>query len=491
LFGADDFAQGRSTVSALVARQAAGHASPSSQPAPPTAPTARSLRNVRLPTTRSIPAAEPGWVFGLFQYSQGQWAYLGDVNADDPVPAGRLGDVRAAAVGRMVCVYLPGRDWLLAMQAGVDGAASHMVLPGPDVEAMPGGGDAGRGAVLELLGVGRTLVMVLAGASQDGRREVYVATATFGDSTTSMPVSPQWFFQPMRRDGVPVSWADGAAPRICVVQDQLALLWSEDGKLRTATCDLSGGLGPSQDLSIFAAGPPDDEGQAIIQYFMMGVLVLLVLPMLAFRSRQPVGLPQFPPGRRPANLVRRLLAAVVDFVPMATMAGVIFPIPIPPAGLSNIQELMEYANSQGQTGQFAYLFICAHVLYVGYCIFMEARFGATVGKMIFRLRVVAMPVVSLSSFSEQAVRPSGGTQAGFVAVEARPDIRAAMLRNVSKIIELSLLMLPLLLLMPALSRARQRIGDMLARTVVIDATYLASGAVAPPMPGDKPNEPPQ
>jgi uncharacterized RDD family membrane protein YckC len=78
---------------------------------------------------------------------------------------------------------------------------------------------------------------------------------------------------------------------------------------------------------------------------------------------------------------------------------------------------------------------------------MEFRFGATLGKMIFSLRVVG--------------------QEG-----ARFGWRVALLRNLVKIIEMSwpVVVLPLGLML--FTRYRQRTGDFVARTAVIDGKYV-------------------
>ena len=72
---------------------------------------------------------------------------------------------------------------------------------------------------------------------------------------------------------------------------------------------------------------------------------------------------------------------------------------------------------------------------------MERKFGRTVGKMIFKLSVIT----SLG-------RPAG--------------LRQILLRNLVKVIEMS--WAPLLLF-PLLNRNRLRLGDLVARTAVIDA----------------------
>ncbi len=85
-----------------------------------------------------------------------------------------------------------------------------------------------------------------------------------------------------------------------------------------------------------------------------------------------------------------------------------------------------------------------------YCIALEKLYGATLGKLALRLRVVGQ----------------GGRKA---------SLRELALRNISKILELAVF--PFLLL-PVFTRYRQRLGDKVAWTTVIDLER--SLAAAPP-----------
>ncbi|MBI2077490.1 MAG: RDD family protein, partial [Euryarchaeota archaeon] len=93
----------------------------------------------------------------------------------------------------------------------------------------------------------------------------------------------------------------------------------------------------------------------------------------------------------------------------------------------------------------------------GYLVVCEMRFGATVGKMAFKLRTVM--------------------------VDGRPlTPGAAMVRNVAKVIP-PLLLIDVLLYLVAFSRDDQRASDRLANTIVIDTTKTAwTPPPAPPPP---------
>ena len=107
-----------------------------------------------------------------------------------------------------------------------------------------------------------------------------------------------------------------------------------------------------------------------------------------------------------------------------------------------------------------YGFVFSVGVYTPYCIVMEHRFGATLGKMLFRLTVVS---------------DSG----------RRPGFRQILLRNLSRIPELRT---GLLLLVPLFTRYRQRLGDKLARTAVIDTSVTFA---PPPQPPEEPLQEPR
>jgi uncharacterized RDD family membrane protein YckC len=61
---------------------------------------------------------------------------------------------------------------------------------------------------------------------------------------------------------------------------------------------------------------------------------------------------------------------------------------------------------------------------------------------------------------------------------SRPGLREAALRNATKIVELSMLLstmawlMMIFVLLPLLTRNRQRLGDMIARTTVVEASSV-------------------
>jgi uncharacterized RDD family membrane protein YckC len=161
-----------------------------------------------------------------------------------------------------------------------------------------------------------------------------------------------------------------------------------------------------------------------------------------------------PPGVAPADLLRRLLAFLIDLLPILALAFVVFPIP---ADVS-VKEFIRLADQRHTPNNVAYALAAALTLHIVYCTLAEYRFGTTLGKALLKLRVIG----------------DQGTP---------PTLRQLAVRNVLKIVELLWPPnLPLLILMPVLNRGRQRLGDLFARTIVVSAAAVPP---APP-PGEDP-----
>ena len=261
--------------------------------------------------------------------------------------------------------------------------------------------------------------------------------------------------QPCTLDGEPVTWAGDNLPLVARLADRVALLWTEGQSLKFATCGLTGQLPATAEMDVFERQPPDARGQQVLEIFLWGLLFAILVPMFVLRPKTPPKPFELPPTMRPANPIKRLLAGLMDFIPWGMFAVAIWQI----APMS-LEEMQQMAEKGMITANHAYAFVTWLLLYAAYGIAMERLFGATLGKMLFKLRVVG----------------DGGV---------RPGARGILLRNLVRIVELTWpLALPLLLLMPLFTRSRQRLGDMMARTTVIDTSFV------PPPPEEPADEQP-
>jgi len=458
----------RTTVAALVARPTPTEALLAEPPPGATAPAetqpvtqpAAAVSPATAPATRPVaPLVDPGshYTLGVFQYAGGEWTFLGDVR--QPVPAAKLGGVTAVAIGPSLYVHVPGDDFLLSGQLG-QGQHWQRVALGDELGDVPGGGE-----IVSLHGLHGQLAMVLVAAERDGRRGLHLALR--GET---------WHVQPIRRDGGPATFPPDALPLIARLgDDQIALLSrgreAAEG-LKLATVDLNGVLTDAGEVSIFDEPPRAEGGEDVLDYFMWGILAAILVPMFLLRPRPIRGPFILPMRRRPGNLLKRLVAAVIDFTAWGPLAALLFAPPLPEDWPGPTAEGMQMIERYMGIPEVAYTAVAASLAYVAYGIVMEMRFGATVGKMVMQLRVV---------------NDEGGA----------PNLREAWLRNIVKLVELSYpLLVPFMVLVPILSRYRQRLGDMLARTAVIDARYLgppptdgAQGPPGGPPTGEGPREP--
>lgn len=365
-----------------------------------------------------------------------RWQHLADL----PVPASATGaGIRAAIFDGVPHVLLS--DPAPKLLAWRDSAWQELPLNPP----------AAPLTILGLVAVEDRLTMVATVEGEGGGLVLTVGTYTARDKGFS--------WQPVTENGKSFAWPANRVAMLARLGQRVAMVWRQGHELFLATFSpITGQLEPTEAIPTDDQSSLDQVGEEIYNYFLLGVFVLVVLSLL--RTRGPVPYKPFllPPHMEPANLGKRLLAAVIDLLPCNLVAGVWVQLFIPSYATRDMNDLLLRVVSDKMAPPFHIVLagILVMLVYVPYCVLMEKRFGATLGKMIMKLRVVGDEGRSLG-------------------------LREAMLRNLVKVMEFSWVpLLPLLLLVPLLSRHRQRLGDMLARTVVIDARCEQR---PPPLPG--------
>ena len=146
----------------------------------------------------------------------------------------------------------------------------------------------------------------------------------------------------------------------------------------------------------------------------------------------------------------RLAAAVIDYAVVSAAIGLVVGVS---GVLGGAQGILSHVDSTSRP-----VLILEAALLIGfgvYCVICEAIFGATLGKRMLSLRVVAY----------------GG---------ARPGIGALVVRNVTKLVSGAFWFVgvPVAMLMIASNANHQRAGDRLAGTFVLRdvVTFVAPGA---------------
>ncbi|HDY65280.1 MAG TPA: RDD family protein [Phycisphaerae bacterium] len=289
----------------------------------------------------------------------------------------------------------------------------------------------------------RVFIVTSAPASEGNARQLHVLHYDPGRGEFSKP-------QPIRRNGETMTWSGDALPQISRLGDQLALMWVDGGELRFALCGPAAVIQSTENLSKILHAIPDKERLfKLLDYFRWGVIIVVVLTMVLLRPRTAPKPFVLPKGMRPGNLLKRAVAAFLDYLPFSALASSLF---MPPMNWDELKHLLSNPGVVPPEG-LLYATILSLGLYVLYGIVMELRFGATLGKMLFRLRVVG----------DEGVRPK---------------LREVALRNLLKIIELPLLdpaafwFFGIFLLIPIITRYHQRLGDMVARTAVVDSAAI-------------------
>jgi len=266
----------------------------------------------------------------------------------------------------------------------------------------------------------------------------------------------QLAYQQVQTTEGPITWPLEAPPLVARLGDRIALVWSQADTMYFATCGRDGELLTPSPVELLNKPPMDGQGGQINEYFVWAVMVLMFVSVVVWRPKTPPHPFVMPPGCKSGSVLRRAIAFVLDFLPFAMLGTYAF---LPKQLLSephDWDELMRLSEQFSRSRAGGWAVVLTFTAYVAYAIIMEYRYGATIGKLILGLRVIEEEGRKLS-------------------------LRAAVLRNLVKVVELYPWLLPLVAVMVMLSRSRQRFGDIIARTAVIDAHITRT---APPPPPD-------
>ncbi len=182
------------------------------------------------------------------------------------------------------------------------------------------------------------------------------------------------------------------------------------------------------------APPPDPR---IAQFVQLGVMVLLMFVMLStLRRRGSIQEAMRKADRLPlAPLIPRFLAGMIDALPLVVVPAFVF---FTSPSLEDATLRMDDPIIQAWLGG-------AGLIYLAYTAVAEMLFSRTLGKYLFRMRIANLD-------------------------GSRPTARAALLRNVMRLVDLTLALFPLVMVF--LSPLRQRIGDVAAGTLVVRADVV-------------------
>jgi uncharacterized RDD family membrane protein YckC len=173
----------------------------------------------------------------------------------------------------------------------------------------------------------------------------------------------------------------------------------------------------------------------LLQVFMSVLVGLAVVLMFLPGKPARTGPFSLPDGMPPAGILRRVAAAILDVLIVSFVGS---------RSLMLFIEVEEMDLMRPLSAQAVYLSIGVMIGYIVYGTLLEYALGRTLGKLAFGLRVVG----------EQG---------------RRPTLRETALRNVTKLPELAAFVTIIPILFPLFSRYRQRLGDWIAPTAVVEA----------------------
>jgi len=383
----------------------------------------------------------------ILQTVEGQWKPLSSV---DNVPGAVGARISAATAGNWVYVLVIARDRttrLLAWDAS-DKKPTWKDLALPDMPRQPLAVSVLRNQPVLITiapeGWTTTLPGTLPGNGKppEAARIRLTIHGLQADKIADAPQSIEY-------QGKPLTLPDSSIPRACSLgkasESQLALLWREAESYRFALVDLNGEVVENKEVEELLKSAPTFDTRIIIDNFLLAIPILLLAFILLGRQKRPAGPLILPAQFIPGAILKRLVAVIIDYAPFLFLASITLVVVRPDLTTEDLKAIMDQQQSIPLEPVLCVL--GSLVAWVVYGSIMESRFGATLGKMAMRLEVTSADG-----------RP--------------PTIRQAVLRNLIRPIELSWPIIIFTIAIPLLMRTHQRLGDIMARTVVVEKVRL-------------------
>ena len=274
-----------------------------------------------------------------------------------------------------------------------------------------------------------------------------------------------WSMGEPLREGNEFLAVDPRKAAMAIAGDQVVVARvADNGQVHFGLSDLAG-IHPVrfEPLSLVREQPPSSgEWQdAIVLGLVLGMMTLVL-----WRRRDQVAAPiALPIGLVPAAVWRRGLATILDFVPaMLMMMPWWFKVMPEAATYGDIQTLTRQMEDPEMMAKLAPIQYTTIMVYGLWCMVWEMLIGSTPGKYLFGCRVLSV--------------------AG-----DRPAPRQVFVRNVVRVIMVSMGapgLIVTLMMIVMVTRNRQRVGDLLAGTIVVEPGVPEE--ITEPPPEDRPGD---
>jgi uncharacterized RDD family membrane protein YckC len=259
----------------------------------------------------------------------------------------------------------------------------------------------------------------------DGQRAILWAAGD-GGAGTIYQLAHEWSKPTELR--MPDPPRPGEPRTIALAGNNLRLLVQRDRKILEQSFSLDGTALTSAPIALPAApAMPDSTPNRILTLVAAAMLMLVVLGSLRRGGGAAPASVATEAGITPAPLLPRLVAGIIDAMPLIIPSWFIFKDVDP-----STEEMLSASTS--------WSVYAALGAYLAYNWLFEALFGRGVGKMLLGLRVVMLD-------------------------GSPPPQRAIFARNVLRLVDVTMAAVPLILVL--LSPLHQRAGDIAAKTVVI------------------------
>ncbi len=385
--------------------------------------------------------SQTGSLLTLSQYAGGKWRDISPFDQSNIPPDAK---VLSAAIGQDYYLLVWPQDNSTGDVHKFSNGKWSKIAIRPQLD---------QADVIAFVALGDQVTALLSGQTtqqgQDGPGETIALTMA------KLAVSSQeWTYQPIGPDGETATWRADQGPIAGQIgPGRIGLIWRDDkGELVESSLGLQGQLLPAAEFTLPVMPMAQAESFLVMEYFMWAVLIVSMAAMLLLRPQGPPQPFTLDESIKVGSLVCRVLAVLIDFIPFLFLCSALF---VPAELLDGSKDFKQAADELSRRKEFALAVVTALSLYTVYSTIMELRYGATLGKLIFKLRVIG----------------NNGQPA---------NLRSIMLRNLVRLLEINLLMIPLIvpfiIVMIIMNRYHLRLGDILARTAVVDARTLTSAS---------------